>query len=61
MTSPFLLDDKVALITGLSRGIGLAIAQAMAEQGAKVVITSRARRKSRRCSWDRGTSSASGR
>jgi len=41
MTSPFRLDDKVALITGSSRGIGFAIAQAMAEQGAKVVISSR--------------------
>ena len=41
MASPFRLDDKVALITGSSRGIGLAIAQAMAEQGAKVVISSR--------------------
>src|SRR5947209_1039390 len=41
MTSPFRLDDKVALITGSSRGIGFAIAQAMAAQGAKVVISSR--------------------
>src|SRR5262249_47627051 len=41
MTPPFRLDDKVALITGSSRGIGFAIPQAMAEQGAKVVISSR--------------------
>ena len=39
--SMFDLTGKVAIITGSSRGIGRAIAQTMAEQGAKVVISSR--------------------
>ena len=39
--SLFDLSGKVAVITGSSRGIGRAIAEAMAEQGARVVISSR--------------------
>jgi NAD(P)-dependent dehydrogenase (short-subunit alcohol dehydrogenase family) len=39
--SLFDLAGKVAVITGSSRGIGRAIAERMAEQGAKVVISSR--------------------
>src|SRR5262249_11386953 len=37
----FRLDHKTALITGSSKGIGLGIAEAMAAQGAQVVISSR--------------------
>jgi NAD(P)-dependent dehydrogenase (short-subunit alcohol dehydrogenase family) len=35
------LDGQTALVTGGSRGIGLAIARAMAESGARVMISSR--------------------
>jgi NAD(P)-dependent dehydrogenase (short-subunit alcohol dehydrogenase family) len=43
MTCPRLFDlaDKVAIVTGSSRGIGLAIAAALAEHGCKIVISSR--------------------
>ena len=37
----FDLTGKIAIITGSSRGIGKAIAEALAEQGATVVISSR--------------------
>ena len=41
MTDLFDLTGKVAVITGSSRGIGKAIAEAMADHGARVVISSR--------------------
>jgi NAD(P)-dependent dehydrogenase (short-subunit alcohol dehydrogenase family) len=41
MSSLFDLSGKVAVITGSSKGIGRAIAERMAEHGARVVISSR--------------------
>ncbi|QNN64329.1 SDR family oxidoreductase [Sphingomonas rhizophila] len=41
MSGLFDLTGKVAIVTGSSRGIGRAIAEALADQGARVVISSR--------------------
>jgi len=37
----FSLENKVAIITGASKGIGESIAHGLAEHGAKVIISSR--------------------
>ena len=37
----FKVTDKIAIVTGCTRGIGLAIAHALGEAGAKLVVTSR--------------------
>ena len=39
--SPFSLDGKVAVVTGASKGMGAAIAEAMALAGARVALTAR--------------------
>src|SRR5438445_9379664 len=41
MPAPFRLEGKRALVTGASRGIGKAIALALADAGADVAVTSR--------------------
>ena len=40
-TKLFDLSGKVALLTGASKGMGKAMAEGLAEHGAKVVISSR--------------------
>jgi NAD(P)-dependent dehydrogenase (short-subunit alcohol dehydrogenase family) len=48
------LEEKVAVITGSSRGIGLAVARAYVAEGARVVINSRDRRAAEAVARDLG-------
>ena len=41
MSGMFSLDGRVALVTGASRGLGLAMAKALKDHGATVVINAR--------------------
>ena len=46
---PFSLEGKVAIVTGASSGIGSAIAEAMSQAGAKVVLVGRDEERLQRC------------
>ena len=50
----FDLKDKTALVTGGSRGIGLAVAKAMLEEGARVVVCGRKKEGLNRAAEDLG-------
>jgi len=41
LKSPFSLQGKTALITGASRGLGLAFSEALAQSGARVILSAR--------------------
>ena len=47
MTKPFSLDGRVAIVTGGTAGIGLAIGRALAGAGARVVLAGRSRERGR--------------
>ena len=49
INAPELLKDKVALITGGSGGIGLAMAESFLKSGAKVIIAGTNEEKLRSC------------
>jgi gluconate 5-dehydrogenase len=49
MPSYFDLNNRVALVTGASRGLGFAMAEALAEVGATVILNGRDANRARSC------------
>ncbi|WP_457757729.1 SDR family NAD(P)-dependent oxidoreductase, partial [Streptomyces mirabilis] len=41
MTTPYGLEGRSAIVTGASRGIGLAVAEELSRAGARVCVTAR--------------------
>ena len=55
MSNMFSLKDRVALVTGASRGLGFAMAKALKEQGATVILNARNAEEIAKGGWqDRG-------
>ena len=54
MSGPFDLTGLTALVTGSTRGLGLAMARALADAGARVAINGRTAEACEAVRWDRG-------
>ncbi|MFE6359122.1 SDR family oxidoreductase [Streptomyces sp. NPDC057806] len=60
MTPPYGLQGRAAVVTGATRGIGLAVARALTEAGARVCVTARDARDVRRTAAELGGAGLAG-